>query len=294
MAQARPREERTALGIAMMAVAITAFTAIDASAKWLILAGIAPIQAVFVRYAGHFVVSLAVYVPREGLAAFQSQAPLRQVLRSAFLLGGTAFNFFALKFLPITLTTTIFFAIPILVTLLAIPILGERVGVHRIVAVCVGFVGVVITIQPWGVAFHPAVFLSLGALCCAAGYFIMTRLLAGIETNATAQLWASGLACLVLAPFGFAVWTWPATMADALVMIAIGAFGAFGHIAATFAHRLADASILSPVVYIQIVLAALVGFVVFGTLPTVWTLAGGVVIIVSGLYIWHRERRATP
>ncbi len=287
---AEPRELRTGLGVVLMALAVACFTGIDTSAKWLILSGLVPIQVVFVRYFVHFVIAVGLSVPQHGLADFRSRAPRRQLLRSTFLFSGTVFNFFALKYLPITLTTTMFFASPIVITLAAIPVLGEQVGIRRIIAVCVGFLGVLIVVQPWGAAFHPAIFLSFGALICASGYFLMTRMLAGIESNATSQLWSSGLATLCLAPFGWALWVTPPDWQTWMVMGVIGTLGAVGHILATKAHRLADASILAPVVYIQIGMAAFAGWAVFHTLPTIWTLVGGLIIIASGLYIWNRER----
>lgn len=290
--EVRPREERTAAGVGLMALAVLFFTGIDTSAKWLTLAGLPVLQIVFARYAGHFVLSALLYLPQDGLAAFRSHAPRRQLLRSALLLGGTVLNFAALQYLPITVTTTIAFAQPIVITLIAIPILGEVVGVRRLIAVCVGFLGVLVVVQPWGVEFHPAMLLSLVCLFVASGYFVMTRMLAGVETNATQQLWSSGLATLVLAPFALAVWTWPERPLDWVVLCGIGGFGAFGHIAVTTAHRWADASILAPMVYAQIVFAAVASILVFGTWPTVWTLGGGAIIVASGLYIWHRERTA--
>lgn len=289
MSQALPREDRTASGVLMMMLAVVGFTCIDSSAKWLILAGLPALQVVFARYAGHFIVAVALYGTQEGRQAFVSNAPLRQLLRSFFLLGSTLCNFTALKFLPITVTTTIMFAGPIVVTLLAIPILGEKVGLRRIVAVCIGFLGVIVVMQPWGLSFHPAMFLSLAALCMAALYFIMTRLLAGIEGNATQQIWSSGVAMLALFPFVLGGWVWPQG-GDWIAFCLIGLFGAGGHIAAVIAHRRADASILAPVIYIQIFLAAGAGIVLFDTWPTVWTLGGGAIIIASGLYIWQRER----
>ncbi|MFQ1701990.1 DMT family transporter [Loktanella agnita] len=285
-----PREDRTALGLLAMAGAVTFFTLIDTSAKWLVLADHTAIQVAFARYAGHLIVSLVVFLPREGLGALRSNAPRFQIMRSSFLFLSTALNFTALKYLPITVTTTIMFAGPIVVTLLAIPVLGERVGIHRIIAVCMGFLGVVVVMQPWGAAFHPAMFLNIAALCLAACYFVMTRLLAGIESNATSQLWSSGLATICLTPFVLTSWTWPEGV-DWVFFLLIGVFGASGHILVTAAHRLADASILAPVVYIQIFLAALSGVVFFATWPTVWTFGGGLIIIAAGIYIWHRERR---
>jgi len=287
-----PREDRIVIGIMAMAAAVSFFTLIDTSAKWLVLAGHAAIQVVFARYAGHFLMSCALFLPREGLDALRSNAPKKQALRSLALLGGTALNFTALKYLPITVTTTIMFAGPIVVTLLAIPVLGERVGIHRIVAVFVGFFGVLVVMQPWGAAFHPAMFLNIGALCLASLYFVMTRLLAGIESNATSQLWSSGLSTLCLIPFAAAHWMWPVDGVDWAFFILIGIFGGLGHILATTAHRMADASILAPVFYVQIFTASIAGVVFFQTWPNQWTLVGGLIIIGAGTYIWHRERQS--
>jgi len=286
-----PREDRTAVGIAAMAGAVVFFTMIDTSAKWLVLAGLPALQVVFTRYLIHFALSLTLFLPREGLGALRSNAPGKQLLRSIFLFSSTALNFTALKYLPITVTTTIMFAGPIVVTLLAIPILGEKVGIHRIVAVCVGFFGVLFVMQPWGLGFHWAMFLNLGALCMASLYFVLTRMLAGVESNATSQLWASGLATLCLIPFALSNWVWPQSTPDWIFFMLIGIFGGSGHILATSAHRMADASILAPVIYIQIILASLAGIIFFDSWPTVWTLGGGLIIIAAGIYIWHRESR---
>lgn len=287
-----PREDRTSTGVFLMAVAVLFFTCIDTTAKWLILAGLPALQVVFARYLGHFVFALVFFTTREGLSAFRTRSPWQQALRAGFLMGSTICNFIALQYLPITVTTTIMFAGPIVITLLAIPLLGEQVGIRRISAVCVGFLGVLVVMQPWGAEFHPAMFLNIAALTLASLYFIMTRRMAGKESNASQQLWASGLATLALLPLAASNWVWPQGSVWIGFCI-IGAFGALAHISATTAHRLADASILAPVIYIQIFLAALAGVLVFDTWPTIWTLAGGLIIVASGLYIWHRERIKT-
>lgn len=291
MGTSKPREERSTAGLLLMALAVGFFTCIDTSAKWLILFGLPTLQVVFARYAGHFILASLFYLPREGRSALVSNAPAKQILRSAFLLGSTVMNFMALKYLPITVTTTIFFAGPIVTSILAIPILGEKVGMRRIIAICVGFSGVLVVMQPWGAAFHPAMFFSIAGLFCASLYFIMTRLLAGVEANATQQIWSSGVAMTALAPFALQNWIWPDTLQAWLVFCFIGFFGFTGHAIATIAHRWADASLLAPVVYIQVFMAALAGILVFDTWPTVWTLGGGAIIIASGLYIWQRERK---
>ena len=285
----KPREKRTAAGVLVMALAVLFFTCIDTSAKWLIIAGFPVFQIVFARYAGHLIYTLALYLPQEGISIFKSNSPGKQFLRSSFLLCATSLNFQALKYLPITLTTTIMFAGPIVITLLAVPLLSEKVGIHRVLAVCTGFLGVLVVIQPWGTAFHPAMFFSLAALVSASLYFIMTRMLAGIESNATQQVWASALATIALSPFAWHVWVWPETSGQWIVLCAIGCFGALGHISATTAHRWAEASILAPLVYSQVFWAVLVGILIFDTYPTVWTLGGGAIVVAAGLYIWQRE-----
>ncbi len=284
------REDRAAVGVVAMAAGVFFLAMIDTSAKWLVLAGLPVFQIVFVRYFVHFLVSLIVFVPREGAQALRSNAWGKQVLRSLFLLVSTIFLVLALEHLPLTLNTTIMFAMPIVVTLLSIPILGERVGMHRFGAVCVGFLGIVVVMRPWGVGFEPAIFLSLTAMSMGALYFVMTRMLAGVDSNATSQLWASGLASICLLPFALAHWTWPSNPGDWAFFLLVGVFGAAAHTLVTGAHQFADASILAPVIYVQIVFASIMGVLFFDTWPTYWTLAGAAVIIGSGIYIWHRER----
>ena len=288
---AAPREDRVALGVCLMALAVLCFTSIDTSAKWLILSGIPILQVVFMRYVGAFAVSLLLFLPGEGTDAFRSRAWGMQFLRSAFLVLSTILNFLALRHLPLSLTTTIFFMTPILVTLLAIPALGEQVGARRIAAVLIAFAGVLIVLQPWGAEWHPAMLLSLSSVSCISFYFILTRRLAGIDSNGTSQLWASGLGALCLVPVAIPIWQVPDGASEMAVLLGIGVFGAAGHTLATSAHRFAQASQLTPVVYLQLLFAGLASGLVFAQWPGASTLVGGAVIIGSGLYIYRREVR---
>jgi len=286
----QPREDRPMYGLGIMCLALAMFTSIDTSAKWLILSGLPILQVVFVRYAGHFLVSALIFVPREGWEAFRSNRPGLQFLRALLLLVSTAFNFAALKYLPITVTTAIYFASPIVITILSVLFLGERIGLKRALAILVGFGGVMVVVQPWGAGFHWAMWFSLGGLFCASGYFVLTRLLAGVEANSTSQLWAAGLSTLVMLPFGVMAWVWPQNLTQWLVLGGIGVFAAAGHGVAVAAHRFADASSLAPMTYIQVIYATASGFLIFGNLPGLATVIGTAIIIVSGAYIWQRER----
>ena len=272
-----------------MSAAVASFTGIDTSAKWLALAGVAVLQIVFARYLVQFVLTTTYALTREGLGSLRSAAPALQVARSLSLLGATAFNFLALQHLPLTLTITIFFAQPMVISLLAIPILGERIGPRRFAAIGVAFGGVLIVVQPWGASFHPAIFYSLLALVSGSMYFVLTRKMAGIERNLTAQVWTSAIATFAIAPFAFTVWVTPSEPLVWVVLGVIGLFGTVGHLFATSALRFADASTLAPVVYEQLLYATIASWVIFGTWPTIWTAVGGAIIMASGLYIWRRE-----
>lgn len=290
MASASPREDRPGAAVLIMAMAVALFTLIDTSAKWLIMGGLPALQVVFSRYAGAFLTALVFFLPRRGLGEFRSNRPWVQMIRALALLGSTVFNFLALSYLPITLTIAMFFAIPIVTTLLSIPVLGEKVGLRRFLAVVAGFVGVLVIVQPWGAGFHWAIFYSIGALLSASVYFVLTRLLAGTDNNSTSQLWTNGLATLALAPVALSEIVWPVDGLTLFIFLFIGFLGGVSHILATLAYRFAPASTVAPVVYVQVIYATALGYLVFDNLPTIWTALGTAIIILSGVYIWQRER----
>ena len=230
------------------------------------------------------------YVPREGQAVFRSKVPRQQIFRGLLLLCSTALNFTALKYLPLTVTISIFFAAPMVVCLLSIPVLGEKVGLKRFAAVFIGFIGVLIIVQPWGESFDYHVFLALGALCTASGYFVMTRKLAGIDSNSVSQFYCAGVATLLLCPFAFVLWEWPQTLLEVGLFIVLGSFGMLGHTLLTRAHEFAEASVLAPTVYSQIIFITLFSWFVFGSVPNFATISGAAVVVASGVFIWWREK----
>ena len=284
------KRNNTIVGIMMFAAAVALFASLDTTAKWLMSTGLAALQVAFVRYAGHLVATLAVTLPRKGLGVLRSVDPRLQLLRSLCLLGSTALNFVALSYLPLTTVTAIMFASPVIVTLLAVPLLGEKVGILQFVAILLGFVGVLIVVSPWDGALHPAIFLSLGSCVCTSVYFILSRMLAR-ESTATQQIWASGIATLFLAPVAFWQWQAPADGFVVLMMCLIGLFGVSSHSLVTLAHRIADASVLAPVVYLQLLFATIAGYLVFGQVPGASTLFGALVIIAGGVLLWLSGRR---
>ena len=274
-----------------MLLAFLCFAVMDTTAKWLVGAAVPVMQVVWLRYFVHFLCTLVVYVPRQGLSIARSNRPGLQTLRALFLLCSTAFNFTALKYLPLTTTVAIFFVAPLTVCLLSIPILGEKVGLKRLLAVLVGFLGVLIIVQPWSESFDPHVFIAIGAMLCASGYFVMSRVIAGVDQNATVQFYVAGIATLLLSPFAFFVWQWPESWHTWFLLCLIGSLGMIGHSFLTRAHQFAEASVLAPTVYSQVIYITILSWVVFGQPPSQSTLVGTIVIVSSGLFIWFRERQ---
>ena len=278
-------------GIVLMLLGFLCFTCIDVSAKWLVGAGLPARQVVFVRYVVHFLIVAPTLLVVAGGTAWRMRRPALTLTRGLCLMLSTACNFTALSYLPITLTTAVFFASPLLIGLLSVPLLGERVGGRRWAAILVGFSGVLIVTRPWSEAFHPAVFLSFGALTFASLYFILTRRLAGIEQTSTQQFYASLIAVVLLLPLAVGDWVWPQTWIDWIPFCLIGVFGWGGHQLAIVAHRFASASTLAPFVYVQIVFASIASWLIFATPPDAYVLAGAAVLTASGLYLWYHERK---
>ncbi|MTH78196.1 DMT family transporter [Paracoccus aestuariivivens] len=277
-------------GLLLMTGAVMLFAVQDTTAKFLLGSGLALMQVAFVRYLGHLVITLAAVLPKQGLSALRSINPKLQILRSLSLLGSTAFNFVGLSHLPLTTVTAIMFAGPVLTTLLAVPMLGERVSPMQFVAIMLGFVGVLIVVAPWQADFHPAILFSLTACVCTSFYFIFSRKLAA-ESTAAQQVWSSGLAALCLAPFALMQWQEPHSWLIVGLMCLIGVVGGMSHSLVTLAHRIADASVLAPVVYLQLLFASIAGYLVFGQVPGASTLLGAVVIIAGGALLWLSGRR---
>lgn len=283
-------QDRRLFAIGLVLTTYIFFAICDTCAKWMAVSGMPPAQVAFGRYALQFAFMAGLLLPRFGLASFRTGRPVLQILRGFGLLGMTAFNFFAVLYLPLTVTSSIMFGMPLLITALSVPFLGEQVGWRRWLAIVIGFLGILIIVQPWGADFHWAVFLSLGSIISAGFYFILTRKLTATETTNSLQLYAGLVGTLCLLPFALANWTWPEGPVAWLIFLGVGAAAMTGHQISIIAHRYAPASVLAPFAYSQIIWMTLSSWLIFSQPPTVWLFVGGPIVIGSGLYIWLRER----
>ena len=292
--QAALRQDRAQLGIAMMLGAWLLFSFVDTSVKWLVIAGLPAMQLAFMRYVGHFLISL-IDVGRGGFTKnrFRTDHFWLVTFRGLLLVSATCFNFYALKTLSLTLTSAIMFSAPILVCALAVPLLGERVGPWRWFAILLGFAGVMVVIRPFGEGFTWVALLPLYNALALAFYSIITRKLSGIVATSTMQFYMGFQGTLILLPF--AIWQWenPTTYLDWAIMFALGVWAWGGHELLTRAHSFASANTLMPFTYSFMIYLTIASYVVFNHIPDGFTVLGAGIIVVSGLIIWARERKET-
>jgi len=278
-------------GILLMMGAVASFSCIDTSLKYL-NHHMPVLQVVWARYTFAFLIALIVSNPITRPGLMHTTRPILQIFRSVTLIASTVLNVVALLYLQLDQTVSIMFSLPLVIALLAGPILGEWIGVQRWIAISVGFLGVVVVMRPGLGGIHPAAILTVIGVLCYAVYSITTRILARTDATDTTLFYSNVVGCVgttVLLPF---VWTTPDSFVVVVVMVLAGFFGSFGHYLMIAAHRLAPAPILAPFVYTQIVWMAALGFLVFGDVPNKWTLVGAAIVIASGLYLLLRERRA--
>lgn len=225
----------------------------------------------------------ALVLPKQGL----------QILRGGFLMIATVTFFGGLALLPLADTLALSFVSPLLVTLLSPWLLGERVGWRRRLAVAVGFLGVLVIVRPGFQEVGLGTFLALGSGCSFAFYVIATKKLAGSAPPIVTLVYTALLGCVVLSALmavgGETVWRWPDAEAW-LMMAGIGAIAVIGHFLLISAYDYADASLLAPFYYSEMIMSATLGYLVFGDFPDAWTWLGIAIIVASGVYIALRER----
>ncbi|MBL8673931.1 MAG: DMT family transporter [Rhodospirillales bacterium] len=284
-------DRRLLLGILFMCGSGALFPVMNGLVKQL-SAGYESPQIVWARTLGHLIFVLLLFAPRRGIGIIRSNRLGWQVGRSLLLLVSTSCFFYAVQFVPLAKAASISFMAPLLVTVLAVPILGERIGIHRLGAVLAGLVGVLIVIRPGTEVFQWASLLILCSAACYGLYQIFTRRVAGADAPEVSVVYSALVGTLVmtcLVPF---FWTTPQSLKDIAILTSLGIFGGLGHYCVAKAMTYAAANVLSPFQYFQMVGSVIVGFVMFHEVPDGYTWLGAAVIIASGLYIgWNESRK---
>ena len=277
-------------GILWMLATMLCFITLDAIMKYL-LQDFSLVQVTWARFFFATIIA-ALACGRNLPQLLRSHAPKKQILRSILLMSTTGTFNAGIRSTPLATGTTIMFLSPILVTLLSIPLLGEKVGIRRWAGIVVGFIGAFIVVKPWegglGAVGLGVLFLLLASLLNS-NYQIVTRMVRD-DDPLTSLLFTATAGAIVTSLMVPWFWTWPNAF-NWMLLVASGFAGALGHLCLIRALRLAPASVVAPFSYSSLIWATLFGFVVWGDWPDTWTWIGAALIIGSGLYIFHRERR---
>jgi drug/metabolite transporter (DMT)-like permease len=248
------------------------------------------LQVIGMRYLGHFILLGVILMPRHGFRVFRARRPVVQIGRSFLLLIDTALYFFSLTLIGLAEATAIFFSVPMLVALLSILFLKERAEWGRLIAVAIGFAGMLVIIRPGTGAIGIGAWLAFGAAFCASLFNIITRLLADEDPLPVTMFYTAFVGAaimLVIIPFA---WETPSLWQQWFALLLIGVFGGAAHSCIIASHIFAPASTVAPFMYSQIFWALGFGYIVFGALPDKFSILGGVIVIGSGIYLLRREK----
>ena len=273
-----------------MCAATAMFSLLNAAVKYL-SQDVPMAQLLWARTAGHLAFVVAAFGPRYGRRLFATRHPAFQLVRSLMLLGSTAFNFAALRFIGLATAATINFTSPLIVALLAAPMLGERVGARRWVAVVLGFAGVLVVVRPGGEVTQLASLFSLGTAACYALYQLLTRRVADTDLPETTVGYSALVGTVVtsaIVPFAWAVL--PSGL-PLVWMLSMGLTGGLGHYFVARAYLWAPAPVVSPFNYVQLLGAATTGYLIFGDVPGASLWIGATLIVGTGLFVAYAESR---
>lgn len=272
-----------------MAAGVAAFALLDAGAKWLTVAfGVA--QIIFLGRLFTLALVLAVALRAGGLRQFRTRRVWRHVARTVTSVLTMATFFWALSLMPLANVVALTFAAPLIMTVLSVPMLGEKVEPRRWAAIGVGFIGVLIMLQPTGDGFDWAALIPLVCALFYALSVIVSRQLTATESINNLLLWVSGGAIVFTAPFMPLEWKTP-DLFELSIFAFTGLASAVGQFLMLRAFRYGEVSLLAPIEYTGLIWAAVLGYLLWDEIPgwPIWL--GAPIVAGCSLYIARRETR---
>lgn len=282
-------DENVPRGIVFMLTTTLFFVLIDTCAKQLSLT-LPVTEVVWARFFFHLLVVLLLLGRRTVRYAYSAR-PVLQIFRSAMLLTTTFLYFIGIRQIDLAMASSIMFLSPILITALSVPLLGERIGLRRVLGVLAGLIGALVIVRP-GVGDVPiSALYFVAAACTNAMYQLTTRMLRQSDDANTTLLYTAFVGAVLATLTAPMNWVTPTSL-DWGLMVAMGSFGALGHFTLIRAFQSAPPSALMPFAYSGLIWATLFGYLVFANLPDGYTIIGALIITASGFYIFHREQQA--
>ncbi len=284
-------DQNTRLGILLMIGTTFVFAMQDGLSRH--LAGAYNVQmVVMVRYwfFAAFVIFIGARKAGGIRAAAATKQPVLQAFRGLLLALEICVMIAAFILLGLVESHAVFACYPLIIAALSGPVLGERVGWRRWVAIGIGFVGVLVILNPGQTVFSPAALVPLLAASMFALYGLLTRYVARKDTSATSFLWTGTMGAVALTCIG--VWYWePMSGQDWALMAVLCVTGALGHYMLIRCYEVAEASAVQPFAYLQLVFASALGLTVFGETLRPNVAIGAAIVIGAGLFTLFRERR---
>ena len=246
-------------------------------------------EAVFFRALSGTIISLLM-VYFSGFKSIKTKKPIRHFVRAFSAVGCVVFYIFGIKYLLLAENMAIAHAAPIIAALLAIPILGEKIGIHRSIAILIGFLGVLIIVKPGTDVFNLySLFPLLSALFMASVY-LTTRSLMNTESSASIVFYYSIallLTSLIFFPKNFII---PDTF-NLICAMSLGVMGSIGHFFMSKAAKYADVAVTSPFEYTSFIFLGIMGYLFYSEVPSMTIIIGGILIVIASIYIAYRENK---
>lgn len=246
-----------------------------------------PFEVAFFR-AFFGVVVLVPVIMRNGLSAFKTARLPAHLFRSACQIISMTTFFFGISQVQLAKVSALMFTAPLFATVFAVILLGERIRSRRIIALTLGLVGMLIIVRPTDGSIDNGTLLIATAAASLAGMMVMIKSLSNTDSSLTITNLGTIMVMAVMTVPAIIFWEWP-TWEQLGWLFAIGAMGSLSHYMVAMAMKRAEASAIMPYDFTKLIWASLLGIILFGEFPSVWTLTGGTIIFVSTVYIAYRE-----
>ena len=246
-------------------------------------------EAIFFRAFSGSIISLFL-VYRAGIVSLKTKKPIRHFVRAFSAVGCVVLYIFGIKYLLLSENIAIAHSAPIIAALLAVPILGEKLGIHRIFAIVIGFFGVLIIVKPGTDLFYLKSLLPIGSAFFMAAVYLSTRSLMNTETSTSIVFYYSFallFTSIIFFPADFMI----PDVFNLTLALSLGVMGSFGHYFMSQAAKHADVAVTSPFEYTSFIFVGLMGYLFFNEIPSNSVVVGAILIIISGIYVAYRERK---
>ena len=281
------------LGILLMIITTIVFASQDGLSKYL-ATEYNVYMVVMIRYwfFAAFVISMSSQRTGGIKRVAKTKSPILQIFRSLILVAEMCITILAFTLLGLAETHAIFASYPLIIAMLSGPILGEYVGWRRWLAICVGFIGILIILNPGNGIFSPYALVPLAGAILFAIYGLLTRYVGQYDDSSTSFYWTGVVGSIAMTVIGLNFWD-PVSRSDWNVMLLLSASGVVGHYLLIKCYEVAEASAIQPFAYLQLIWASMIGIIIFGEQITTNVLIGACIIVGAGLFTLWRERKVS-